>query len=285
MFQLNLEAGRSVNKSVKMSENITILNELKEVAPALLQAEKNALYSVPENYFHNLPDRIMDAVAASYLPKPVNVYQVPDGYFKSLSLEILKRVGNYGLASTELPYTVPSGYFETFSSTVLSAISNNTENESRNEIKEELLSIAPSLASIGNKNVYSVPDGYFENIPVTGNLKKTAAKIISLGTRIRRSITYAAAASVFGLISISSITYVKNHNRYNGAMPELHEKFADISDDEIQNYLDGGNTHILQNGDGQSEELQDFFKNASDEDIQNYLEDNADLDDTENSGI
>lgn len=109
-------------------------------------------------------------------------YQVPEGYFEGLSDVVIAHIHiDKHNANISNGYQVPEDYFLHLADIVLEKIS--TEKTDKNEITEELLSIAPTLASIKREHLYSVPNNYFDTFTV----QKQSAKIISLPDKQSRS--------------------------------------------------------------------------------------------------
>ena len=87
----------------------------------------------------------------------VNVFSVPPGYFDSISDTVIAclKVGE------SLPYQderdVPAGYFDNLAGSVLNKI---RAAEGRLEDNETVSAV---LASLRDRNVFEVPNGYFEN--------------------------------------------------------------------------------------------------------------------------
>ncbi len=62
--------------------------EIADIAPKLAAMEKQNPFLVPDGYFSNLENRVLDALDK----KPSLVNTTPDGYFDSLSDRVLERV-------------------------------------------------------------------------------------------------------------------------------------------------------------------------------------------------
>ena len=117
-----------------MNSRETILNELNELSRVLAEINPLATYEVPEGYFEELPEKMLNLVREKEEGSLVlteakhNPYNVPQGYFDQLAETILKKVKATEAGSPEeemetlspilsklnkkVPYTVPAGYFE-----------------------------------------------------------------------------------------------------------------------------------------------------------------------------
>ena len=89
-----------------MDNRITILNELKEISPALPQLGAQAPYTVPAGYFEGLAAQVLLKInsenvenqSLNHISK-APVYDVPAGYFEGLADTILNRVRASSAAS------------------------------------------------------------------------------------------------------------------------------------------------------------------------------------------
>ncbi|HEY6979288.1 MAG TPA: hypothetical protein VH396_23490 [Chitinophagaceae bacterium] len=215
------------------------IKELKDIAPAVANLSNHNLYSVPPGYFDSLADSLLHFIKLNNI-----------------------RESN--------PYSVPERYFDTFADSVIHRIKSG----SSDEVFHELSEIAPLLTTVNKENVFSVPHNYFEklSIPVAG---KPAAKVISIGSNIRKWVTYAAAASVIFIVAATSYLYVTVHNR-NAEPLTIEQRLARLKDQEIINYLKENDEvisgDIIPTSVEQDTEIQDMLQNATDEEIQKYLD-------------
>ena len=216
----------------------------------------------------------------------VNVFRVPDGYFDHLEERItthtLMHRDEFLFEKGEELMKVPEGYFDSLSDLILSKIKAGTEGNEKDE-----LSNYPILSSLRGKNVFTVPDQYFEHLPgtiINKNISKPAqAKVVSMGAKWWR---YAAAVIITGIIAFGSLQLFNNSadepvsyayevaKQFN--TPEQFEKgVASLSDEEIINYLESGGS-ILDNEllmTGTENELPSAFDYLLDENtLNNYLD-------------
>ncbi len=137
--------------------------------------------------------------------------------------------------------------------------------------------IAPLLATISKRNVYSIEKDYFEkkdwNFIFTK--EKPSAKIISLPHWTQ----YLVAAPVFAIIAISAVFYVGNNNLPAASGNSFATELQKLPDSVISNYLDsttiysiGVNAPVTQQIDVNS-----LLYNVSDQQIENYLDDTKDI--------
>ncbi|MCW3092065.1 MAG: hypothetical protein JWP81_3134 [Ferruginibacter sp.] len=92
-----------------------------------------------------------------------NVFRVPEGYFESVSDTVLICLQEenelHNPLEEKVMANVPTGYFDNLPATILDRI------KAGETAKEEISNLSSVLYGIQNKNVFEVPDGYFESIP------------------------------------------------------------------------------------------------------------------------
>jgi hypothetical protein len=224
-----------------------IIEELKAIAPEVAGADRQNLYFVPDDYFDSLSRSVLTNIKLTHLKPAANPYSVPAGYFESLSDSILHKIDS-----------------------------------SSNEVYKELSDVAPLLNTISKRTIFSIPQGYFENLQALNKIETKATKIVSIGSHIRKWMTYAAAASVLFIIATTAYLYIDIHGQYFEKQLPVEQKISKLNDQEIINYLKD-NDGILSGAfisvpDEQDSQIQTLLKNASDEDIQNYLDNYSDPD-------
>lgn len=208
-----------------MNEKNKILEELREISNVLASVERKNVFTVPENYFENLAEKI---ALHTFLNENKNVKE-------------------------ENAQEVPAGYFDTLSDQILSKIKRE---ESENTEEQFTL-----LSSLRDKNVFTVPEGYFDNLSeeIVAKIHRPAAKVIPISSA-KRWWRYAAAAVVTGAIAVSSLQifykspditknhtvasvssdlpdYIQSSFQYKTAK-QLDEGIASLSPDEIAKYLE-----------------------------------------------
>lgn len=221
-----------------------ILNELKEISPLLAGAEKTNLYSVPDNYFADLEDKISTIVFLNQEGKEP-VQKVPVDYFDSLSDKILSKIRKDAFVSAEDKFV---------------------------SAEDEIKTLSPALYYLKSEpGVFTVPDTYFNGLSdrILQKISGKPAKVVKIN-HVRNWYKFAAAAVVAILIGISTLK-IYNHNNADNKIaktyielssqyktPEkLDEGIAALSDDEIAKYLEKtGNIlddeTLIQNTDVQS---------------------------------
>ena len=85
-----------------------------------------------------------------------NVFKAPMGYFDDISLQILSQILN--LKAKE-QFAAPVNYFDTLPEIILAKIKKDTFSE----LSPDMTSPLGILSKIENKNIFTVPSGYFED--------------------------------------------------------------------------------------------------------------------------
>jgi len=118
-----------------MNSRINILNELRGISPALASLPfKQPYQDVPEGYFEGLADEILLKVRDEQ---------------KSVILADADKTG---------PYQVPENYFQDLPAIIMQRIKTSDKENSEGEL--EILS--PLLKGLKKKNIFNVPQGYFD---------------------------------------------------------------------------------------------------------------------------
>jgi hypothetical protein len=232
-----------------MNNRNTIQNELNELNSGLNANANGTPYSVPEGYF--------DGLAASVLAKIKGEQAV------SASEEIEQLSPLLAGISRKLPFSVPDDYFQS-NIEGLKAFTSESE--------ESLV-----LSFIDKQMPYEVPAGYFANVP-DQVLEKISDRTKVVPLMKRKWMRLAVAAAITGIVAISGINYFGNGGnesadnsvvkvikkasteeltefintttidftddktgvtaQNNRPKTETKKIFADISDQELENFLD-----------------------------------------------
>jgi hypothetical protein len=260
-----------------METRENILKELQELAPTLAKMEKKNFYSVPENYFLDFKNALLETVKMSEAKQEL----------KSIAPELLK-------LEKKQAAEIPANYFNTFSGDLMQRIR-------ANEMNAELKGIAPTLASIDEKvNLYEVPANYFNAFPqqmlqrialaqqtepvdaIPGWLQRLNNVLDNIYARVFKpqySIAFAGVASVLIVVVMLFA---------NVEQPQPEQKCTDllclvdemkISNEEIGAYLDKNqnlnNEEVfemdLTNKAAEEQTFKDVVNSISDEDLDNAI--------------
>ncbi|GAB3347363.1 hypothetical protein GCM10027566_01540 [Arachidicoccus ginsenosidivorans] len=263
--------------------------------------EKNLRYTGPDG------TPLLDTIN-----KMERLYQVPLFYFEGLADEIMAKIRLENF-SGNMGYQVPKDYFTGLADQILSRIhasektapSHQQPDFQQLSVQKELESVAPFLLEIGNKNVYTVPAGYFSSLQplqITQKLAETKAdittsnkttdnsgtKVIPLTARKRIWRTAVAAAAIV-VVLFSGERYFTNHHQHS-VMPVSNNQFAskinsadndsfnaaglsELSDEEIMGYLSTPDpTHKDSLSEQAAKETQKAISSMTNEELENYLE-------------
>ena len=221
-----------------METRKTIVQELENISAVVGNVGNTNIYTVPANYF--------DILSTEILAK--------------IKLEILLKEGNVN------PYSTSNGYFNGLAENILAKA--KVSNTINNEVTDELKEIAPTLNTITKQEVYTLPNGYFENIN-TSIPTKQPSKVVMFG-KSRKWFLYSAAALVVGILAFGGIKYMQANNN-----TVVYEKIVEkTSNEEIQQYLEmhpateiaSTHTNAEDNSDGSG-----LFEGTSEEELHQYL--------------
>ena len=242
-----------------MDSSEQILNEMKEISLLLADATRTNLYTLPEGYFEGLPNAVVQKIQDAELLLPV----------------------------VTATYKVPENYFETLPQQILSQIQNS------NEVLDEMELIAPILNTISKKTVFSLPEGYFNQLQP--QIKSDAeapvqAKLVTLKT-YRRWLQYAAAAMVAGILISGAFLFTDSNNyleqekkgriilqgvpdtaRDAGLLKQDTDSIEEVADNISEDEKTGDKA---MNKLGKQVRSKSTLESLSDDELKKYLEENA----------
>lgn len=247
---------------MQMENTTDILNELKELSPALAALEKVNVFTVPAGYFDQLTTCILMRVEdenelkvlspSLFAMEKVNVFTVPKGYFDHLTTDIMAGIETGIGSNTDavIGATVPEGYFESLPGTILNKIKAMETGDASSEIR----TLSPMLYSIQNENVFEVPQGYFQNLSSDILAKiKPEAKVVKMSGRSRTFFKYAVAAVFTGVMALGvfkfsdrpPLTELPDYVKIGiNDIKDIDQELASISDAEIVKFLEEDGTDI-----------------------------------------
>ncbi len=232
-----------------MENKDTILEELRELSPAIADINRSNIFSVPKAYFDDLPEIILARIQAEEV----------------------------SFGSKHLPFSVPLGYFEGLADNILNKISRNEQS-----VYDELNEIAPLLNSISKEPVYTIPEGYFESLELTVPLKldRPSAKVFNFSAK--KIFQYAVAACTAGILMIGAYMY-SNQNTdqqemvisYDSALKmNVSNELAETNEEEIVAYLGdspGVGYNVINASSSEEINVEEYLETATDEEIKEYL--------------
>lgn len=223
-----------------MNSRNTIQDELNELNSGL-NPNSNSPYSVPEGYFEGLASSVLAKIK---------------GEAPASAMEELVQLSPFlaGIPK-KMPYAVPENYFQ---STIEGLKAFTSEDE------ESLV-----LSFIEKEMPYQVPAGYFANISeqVLEKVSNGGAKVVRIGNR--RWMRFAIAAAITGIMAISAVFYFGKSGTTNdpvtavkkASTQELNDfiKAASITDDKSQVTVNNNPKEKKLFADVSDEELNDFL--------------------------
>jgi hypothetical protein len=226
----------------------TILEELKDIAPTLLETGVRMPYFVQEGYFEQLADNILEKATVGLISNTVNIgYQVPEDYFSGLASKILLRVNEID--------------------------SENTSLYDENEL------IAPILNTFSKNMPYSVPANYFEHFTIQIPVEK--AKVVPM-KKMRNWMTYAAAAVFVGIMVTGSFLFSdkqqeKDFEKFQNM--DVAAALDQVSDSELNSYIDENHANsvddVTEVDRVNLDNVDDKIQSMSTENLNEYLNENG----------
>ncbi|MEO6253020.1 MAG: hypothetical protein ABIO79_06935 [Ferruginibacter sp.] len=250
-----------------MEQQVDILNELKALSPTVAAIQKVNVFAVPNGYFEYLSADILMGIEHEngLTKKTAQVADLPHGYFDTLANSILSKIKAQDTADVTAEinslspvlsgiknknvFEVPQEYFASLTDTVLQKIQVTEVEDASTEIR----SLSPMLYSIQNENVFEVPQDYFENLSDDVlNKVKPEPKVVTMTRRSSTFFKYAVAAAFTGMMALgvfkfTSVTDKAELPDYVTAglqIQDIDKELANISDDEIVNFLEANGTDV-----------------------------------------
>ena len=135
----------------------------------------------------------------------VNVFTVEETYFSTLPEMITLQINIGKEINSAKNLSVPEGYFETLAGNILNKIY-----ALESDVAAELNEISPMIAGIENKETFTVPARYFDELTFLSKQKQTA-KVIAID-KPRSFFKYAAAAMITGLLGLGIVNIFYDDN-------------------------------------------------------------------------
>ena len=230
-------------------------------------------------------------ISASVAAIPyVNVFTVKETYFSTLPEIITSQINVGKKINSAKNLTVPEGYFESLAGNILNKIY-----ALESDVSVEVNEISPMIAGIKNKETFTVPARYFDELTFLCKQKQTA-KIIAVD-KPRSFFKYAAAAMITGLLGlgivnifyddntatniittaqVTSGTKLPNTVIMSGSFDEALKSLPDI---EIEEYLQQSgqdvNAALVASSTDDTDKLPEVTDYLLDENVlENYLKEN-----------
>ena len=243
-----------------MTQNSNILQELRELQSTLANLAPQNTYTVPDGYFENLANEVLNRIRANTSSSPNEELGHLSPFLSALS--------------RKMPFTVPAGYFENVEIPAL-----QTTFAEPASAQEELERLSPMLSSLKKELPYAVPQGYFENLHEAG--MKREAPVVSMG---RKWLRYAAAASVIGIIGLVSILVINHRNdpeaRLARIEKSLNKDLKKTNEQEltafVQQFTDVSMNKEEVISTAQKEEIKELLKDIPDTELKEFLAETSD---------
>lgn len=207
-----------------MENSNDILNELKELSPAIAAIQKVNVFTVPEGYFDSLNDGILMGIRLE----------------NGINTEIIDN-------STD---GVPAGYFDSLAGSIMAKIKAQDEEDAATEIR----ALSPMLYSIQSENVFEVPAGYFEKLSDDVLQRvKPQTRVIKIQRRSSTFLKYAVAAAFTGVMALGVFKFTSGPSEkielpdyvtVGLQVENVDQELSKISDADILKYLEASGTDV-----------------------------------------
>ena len=250
-----------------MTQNNNILQELNDLKSILAKVVRRNPYTLPEGYFESLAELALNRIKAL---EPVNAAE--ELSYLSPTLDNI---------SKEMPFTLPDRYFEGLEESLMQSI---RESNDYHTAKEELETLSPLLSGLKKDTPFSIPQGYFENL----SLEKPKIKVVSLtGRKWLRYAAAAVISGVIalsGFLYVNSRNHfdpaVQPYAWVKKSIQKVDKKdidaFVKLADEELRNQTVASNPV-------KPEEIKELMKDVSDKEIQDFLDETAVTENTDDT--
>ncbi|MCW3462910.1 hypothetical protein [Chitinophaga nivalis] len=158
-------------------------------------------------------------------------YTAPVGYFEHFPETVITQIRSQESPASALPpvtpqlFTTPAGYFDALPATVLQRVRTLEATPAA-----ELTELSPFLATLSRQTPFSIPEGYFETLPVPLH---AASPTLRVHHRKRNGWIKWAAAACLSIFAGTSTLLFLEHEHTNS----IEKQLETVSDQEIVNYL------------------------------------------------
>jgi hypothetical protein len=145
-----------------------------------------------------------------------------------------------------------------------------------NEIQTELEEISPVLSRLLKTNPYTVPPGYFEQLPSTILAEVKQVKVMTM-TPVSSARRFALAAAVMGLIFIGGWLYMQKQPATSPLNKvSMQKDMQQMSETEMANYIDVNDIlsgdAVSSSGQISGEDMALVLADVPDQELKQYLE-------------
>jgi hypothetical protein len=246
-----------VMNRIKTLNEESAVEELNELSPLLSGIFKQMPYAVPVGFF--------DGIAENVIASVKNNHQTPTEELEMLSPLIS------GI-SKQMPYAVPAGYFDGITENVIALAKNNHQTPA-----EELETLSPLLSGLKKEMPYSVPQGYFDTVvPAIPSETKVISITRKSWFRYAAAAVVIGIVAISGFLifnkkdTIDPVTKSSewvSKNMKKVSTDEIN-KFVELTDEESPVVAITNASNEMKD----KNEIKDLIKDVSDKDIQNFLD-------------
>ena len=236
-----------------MTQRDNILQELNELQSSLVKATPLAPYHLPAGYFENLAEKVLDRIRALEAGDAAEELAFLSPLLSSIPRQNI--------------YTVPANFFNELQETIPGLTKENTP-------AEEIQSISPLLGGLKKEMPYSVPSGYFETItPAIQPRAKLVPITRQKWFRYAVAATIVGIIATAGLLIFNRSTSTDPNNQ---SLAWVEKNLKKVSTDDINTFVEmtdaQSSSSIVKTDMKESDEVKEMVKDISDKDIQNFLD-------------
>jgi len=242
-----------------MTQKENILQELNELKSSLATVTPQNIYTVPVGYFDGLAAQVLNRIKAIDAKNAVEEL----GYLSPSLINMSRQMPNY----------VPAGYFEGLAEKAMQLVRESNDYQTA---KEELETLSPLLSGFKKTMPYSVPEGYFDSLAEKRN--KPVVKVVSITHRKWfRYAAAAVITGVIVLAGFTylnpgkAVDPVKEPSKwvkksFKNVDTTVIDAFVKLADEEFTNQT------VLATSSIKPEEIKELMKDVSDKEIQDFLD-------------
>ena len=247
-----------------MTQKENISKELNELKSTLATVTLQNVYAVPVGYFEGLAAQVLNRIKAM---EAKNATEDPIAIGLSYLSPSLSNI------SKQMPYAVPAGYFEEFAENVMQLVRERNDYQTA---KEELETLSPLLSGLNKTMPYSVPQGYFESLGEKRN--KPAAIVVSIThRRWFRYAAAAVVTGVIVLAGFIYFNSRKPVDPVEQPYAWVKKSIKKVDKADIDAFVKLANEEfinqsVVANSPVKPEEIKELMKDVSDQEIQDFLD-------------
>ncbi len=232
-----------------MPSNQHILNELNEISQTVANLPDLPVFTVPENYFAEFPEKLMSIIREDAKDETNLISPLLGG---------IKRT---------TPFSVPEGYFSSLERNLTKLVAAESEH----------LSVSP-MALSESKGSATKPETVVlpKSVSVEATGENVSGRVISISPA-RQVYRFAMAAAVAGIIGLSAWFYVHQEEEKPVAQVNINAELPKVSEKEMSEFLltapDMPQAETLQLAGLENLDIEEMLKDVNENELKEYVKD------------